>query len=206
MWLFGQQVDAIQQLAEWLLRNGSGPSIMLLCLILAARWARPKVERLFEGHIEFLQRASTGFERTNELIPVLTGFIKETYRHLRFQLTTILIIDDNQSDRRRMEIELGPIARQFGLVIVSVPTIEDSFPLVMQSAVIIIILDVRLPDSTSPDVSRMFSRLAQPPVVVFTGIEDPQGLAGMDVINKNTDDPFGELGRRVSEILTDARR
>lgn len=204
MWLIGQQTDAIQQLAEWLLRNGSGPSIMLLCLVLVARWARPKVEKLIEGHVELLQRASTGFERTNELIPVLTGFIKETYRHLRFQLTTILIIDIDQVDRRRMEIELAPIARQFGLVIVSVPTIEDSFPLVMQAAVII--LDVRLPDSTSPDVSRMFSRLAQPPVVVFTGIEDPQGLAGMDVINKNTDDPFGELGRRVSEILTDARR
>lgn len=204
MWLIGQQVDAIQQLAEWLLRNGSGPSIMLFCLVLVARWVRPKAERLFEGHIEFLQRASTGFERTNELIPVLTGFIKETYRHLRFQLTTILIIDDNQADRRRMEIELSPIARQFGLVIVSVPTIEDSFPLVMQAAVII--LDVRLPDSTSPDVSRIFSRLAQPPVIVFTGIEDQQELAGMDVINKNTDDPYGELGRRVSEILTDARR
>ena len=204
MWLIGQQADAIQQLAEWLLRNGSGPSIMLLCLVLFARWARPKVEKLIEGHVEFLQRASTGFERTNELIPVLTGFIKETHRHLKSQLTTILIIDDNQADRRRMEIELGPVARHFGLVIVSVPSIEDSFPLVMQAAVII--LDVRLPDSTSPDVSRMFSRLAQPPVIVFTGMEDPQGLAGMDVINKNTDDPYGDLGRRVSEILTDVRR
>lgn len=203
MWLFGQQVDAIQQLAEWLLRNGSGPSILLLGLILIARWARPKAERLIEGHLEFLQRASTGFERTNELIPVLTGFIKETHRHLKSQLTTILIIDDNQADRRRMEIELGPIARQFGLVIVSVPTIEDSFPLVMQSAVIV---DVRLPDSASPDVSRMFSRLAGPPVIVFTGVEDSQGLAGMDVVNKNSDNPFEDLAKRVTEILTDARR
>lgn len=188
-------------LIEWLLQNASGPSIMLAVILSALRWMRPRAEKLFDGHIQLVENLVAGLARNNEIIPVLTLFIRESLRRMKNQYTTILIVEDSLSDRRLIEHHLSQVARRHGLTIASVSSIQDAISLVPQSKVIV--LDVMLEGTIYPSTTQVFARIVPPAVIVFTGMEDPKGLDGLNVILKSGPDSYAELEKAVEAAITD---
>lgn len=189
------------EVIEWLLKNASGPSILLAAILSVLRWLRPRAEKLFDGHIELVEHLVEGLAQNNEIIPVLTSFLRESYRRMRSHRTTILIVEDSLSDRRLIENHLHGTAVQHGLILAAVSSIQDAIPLVTQSMVIV--LDVMLEGTTHPETTHVFSRIVSAPVIVFTGLDDQDRLRGLNVVRKNGPDGYAELVKAVEAAIVD---
>ena len=192
----------METVIEWLLKNASGPTILLLAILYVAHWCRPRVERLLDGHIRLVQTMCMSWERTNELIPNLVEFMKETRRQIQSQHTMILIVEDSITERFMLEKKLAATGDKYGLSVIAVSSIQEAIPLVKQCR--IIVLDVLLDATKHPTTSRIFAELAGVPVVIFTALHDPsdlEELAGMEVVHKMNGAGYDDLVRAVERKI-----
>ena len=93
---------------------------------------------------------------------------------------SVLIVDDDELDRRLVEIILARAASLVKFRFVSAQTITEALEKLGKDSFNIILLDLNLPDSRGIEtVQRIFEAAPGIPIVVLTGLSDENmGLEG----------------------------
>jgi signal transduction histidine kinase len=99
----------------------------------------------------------------------------------------VLIVDDDELDRRLVELVLARAANLIRFNVESSQTITEALEKLVRSSFDIILLDLNLPDSRGTETVQKIFRIAPGvPIVVLTGLDDEN--AGLEAIRSGAED------------------
>lgn len=99
----------------------------------------------------------------------------------------VLIVDDDELDRRLVKLVLGKASNLIRFAIDSAQTVTEALEKLVKSGFDIILLDLNLPDSRGTEtVQKIFNVAPDVPIVVLTGFDDED--AGLEAIRSGAED------------------
>jgi signal transduction histidine kinase len=99
----------------------------------------------------------------------------------------VLIVDDDELDRRLVKLVLVRAANLVRFNIDSAQTVAEALEKLVKNGFDIILLDLNLPDSRGTEtVQKIFATASSVPVVVLTGLDDEN--AGLEAIRSGAED------------------
>jgi signal transduction histidine kinase len=99
----------------------------------------------------------------------------------------ILIVDDDELDRRLVKLVLAKTANLIRFNVESAQTITEALEKLVKDNFNIILLDLNLPDSRGMEtVQKIFNTAPDVPIVVLTGLDDEN--AGLEAIRSGAED------------------